>query len=143
MHCMQWFDADDAIDSYKASRGLPKGGAQVRGGSVCVFSPGTSISRGSLSAALRLRLRVTGGDFQACRTTRLDLGSLHSPCQSASGSKETFMVQSLTILLSGPCLPHEKKMTNRMKVAPGGAHRTAVQARRTPQWQSLHKRRES
>jgi hypothetical protein len=24
MHCMQWFDADDAIDSYKASRGLPK-----------------------------------------------------------------------------------------------------------------------
>jgi hypothetical protein len=53
------------------------------------------------------------------------------------------MVQSLTILLSGPCLPHEKKMTNRMKVAPGGAHRTAVQARRTPQWQSLHKRRES
>jgi hypothetical protein len=94
-------------------------------------------------AALRLRLRVTGRDFQACRATRLGLGSLHSPCQGASSSKKTFMVQSLTILLSGPCLPHEKKMTNRMKVAPGGARRTAVQARRTPQWQSLHKRHES
>jgi hypothetical protein len=106
------------------------------------FAPHIDVD-GVALGSLAVRGFAQPGRLSACRTTRLGLGSLHSPCQSASGSKETFLVQSLTILLSGPCLPHEKKMTNRMKIAPGGAYRTAVQARRTPQGQSLHKRRES
>ena len=53
------------------------------------------------------------------------------------------MVQSLTIHRIGAVLAAREKMTNRMKVGPGDARRTAVQVRRTTsQWQSVHKYRE-